>query len=730
MKQHVIEKISIKIISTFLFIFLAIVLFGAIFHAPQLIQLENKMFYFILLLLVGVFFFLFFVKILYHFVMNTPTKYQMALGMVCFALIFVLQMIVIKVFEIRPIEDLDKVTNMAIDIINGKKFTYDNTYFGMYTNNIPFTIYLSKYFKVLIHLGFRNYVMAGSLLGVLSLDFGLLFTSLILKEIKNAKTSILFLVFNVFNPLIYLWGTFFYTTIIAIPFMMLALYLVITLNKSTNPIVFCFKIILLSASLYIGTQIRATTIFVFIATVIVWIIKLTSYTFDKATIVRIIQKLSLGVLISFCCIFFLSTNYKHMQDNVMDADYSQTSFPPSHWIMMGLQGKGGYNWNDEVNTFKRPTREDKRSFTKRQIHKRIDYLGITGLSKLTVNKLIFNWSDGSHDYPVIMRASHNYTRLHKYVFGEKRELIILYCQIFNVIILSFALLKMLHLIKKENSSKSLVLYITLFGCFLFHLLWEANPKYSLNFIMLVMLIAIDSMEEIFCLEGVSQGMNRIISGFGAIFTLLTLILSFVLYPYFTKDTIAFKDMVQGQIVANRDRITDINQGASLYQSFCTGRPFNNITIQASNNSSSTKAVYQFYLLDENKVPIYSSNFSTTMKDKVEYISFDFDTVKPNATHTYYIKIASDHVKAKDSVDFRMSGRPGYDVFPHGELTINDRSFDGDLAFTVSDNYKSSFTSTSLYLIVILIILMSEIVIFIYYRRQLQINKENSERLIL
>lgn len=728
MKQQVLEKISIKIIATILFLFLTIVLIGAVFYAPQLIRLQNKIFYFFLLLLVGVFFFLYFVKILYHFVMNTPPKYHLAFALSCFAVIFVLQIIVIKVFEIRPIEDLDRVTNMAIDIINGKKFTFDNTYFGMYTNNIPFTIYLSKYFNLLIKLGFRNYVIAGSLLGVLSLDFGLLFTSLLLKEIKNGKAAIFFLVFNVFNPLIYLWGTFFYTTIIAIPFMMFSLYILVTLNKKTNPFVFYLKLILLTASLYIGTQIRATTIFVLIAAVIVWIIRFTSFSFDKTAIT--IKKLTLGIFISLCCIVLLNLNYKNMQNEVMAADYSQTSFPPTHWIMMGLQGKGGYNWNDEVNTFKRPTREDKKSFTKRQIRKRIDYLGLTGLSKLTVNKLIYNWSDGSHDYPVIMRASHNYTRFHKYIFGEKRELFIVYCQVFNVVILIFSLLKMLHLIRKENTSKSLILYITLFGSFLFHLLWEANPKYSLNFIMIIMLIAIDSMEELFCLETISQAMNRIISGFGAIFTLLTLILSFVLYPNFTKDNIAYKDMVQGQIVANRDRITDINQGASFYQSFKTRRPFNNITIEASNNSSSMDAVYQFYLLDENKVPIYSSNFSPSTKDKVESVSFDFDTVKPKIASTYYIKISSNHVKAKDSVDFRMSGKPGYDVFPHGELTINDCSFDGDLAFKVTDNYKATFTSTYRYLLVILIILMSELAIFIYYKRQLQQNKENSESFIL
>lgn len=717
MKQSIFEKTSIKLIAILSFIFILIALMGSIFHIPHLVLLSDNMFYVVMLELIGVFFLIILFKSLYSITFSFPAKYDCIFAVSCFAIITIVQIVIIKYFEIRPIEDLNKVTNMAIDLVNGKKFTNDNTYFSMYTNNIPFTLYLSKYYKLMIHLGVRNYTMAGSLLGVFAINASLFITSLILKEIRNRKTALFFLVINVFNPLIYIWGIFFYTTVIAIPFMMLSIYLIIKMVKEKRFVYLCIETFVLTVVLYIGTQIRATTSFVLIAALLFILLKLPRSHFTRDNVLFGIKKLLSTIIISFLCFVFLSNSYQSQLAQSMDADYSQTAFPPTHWIMMGLRDNGGFNWEDEQSTLSFSSTEDKVQFNKEEIQNRLNDLGVRGLIDLAVQKLIYTWSDGSHDYPVIMRACHNYTNFHKYILGDKRDAFLLYCQIFNITLLLFLCIRSINLFRHGRFSLDMILYLTLFGGILFHLLWEANPKYSLNFMMLIVFLVSDTMVDLFSAKQLTHYFNKAFSVIGGGSILITALIAILLYPRFTKDTIPFQDMVQGQLVSNKDIIHDMNQGYYFYQSFYTGRAFNNMAIQVKNTSSSLDGVYQLELLNENQTVLYSTRFSPKKQDQLEVIEFNFDTILPAKATTYYLKVSSDEVTPDQSIVFCMANKQGYDVFPHGSLFINGKETTGDLAFSVKEKQNTTYTSPLSYFLWIGGILMIEFIFFFYYKKE-------------
>jgi hypothetical protein len=730
MIQNVLEKLGVKLINTLLLVFVFIALLGSFFFVPHLTTLNSNTLYFVLIEIIGVFFFICMIKLFYTFVLKLPPKYDLLFTVVCLAFITIIQFLVVKYFEIRPLDDLNKVTNMAIDLVNNGKFTSDNSYFSMYTNNIPLTIYLSQYYKILIHFGFGNYTMAGSLLGVLCINASIIITSLILKELRDRKSAVFFIAFNVFNPLIYLWGTFYYTTIIALPFMMLGIYLIVKLQKETKFVNFCFEIFLFAIVLYIGTQIRATTSFVMIGAIVLFLMKIPNYKIERTKILLHAKKLLCGMAVFFLGLLLISSCYHSMLDPTMEADYSQTSFPATHWIMMGLKDNGGFDWADEQETLIRSTREDKIKFNKEQIRSRIQDMGIRGMGELIVNKLIYTWSDGSHDYPVTMRASHNFTSLHKYITGEKNDPFIIYCQIFNITILLFFFIQMVKLFRNNITPKSLLIYIILLGGFLFHLLWEANPKYSLNFILLVMFIDMEAISDLFQAEHLSHSFSKAVTVLGNIFIMLTLVISFILFPHFTKESMSFHDLVQGQFVSNKDRISDINQGSYLQQSFYTGRAFNNIEIQVYNDSSSRDAIYKLQILDENQTILYTTEFSPNEKSIVELIDFNFKTIVPQKASTYYIEISSDGVDPKDTIIFCMSNKQGYDVFPHGNLFIDDQEIAGDIAFSVSEITKKPYTNSILYVLFIGSILLFECLMFYYYKKQAQQLAAHSESLIL
>lgn len=730
MIQNVIEKFSVKFIYTLLLIFVFIALLGSFFFVPHLTTLKSDTLYFVLIEIIGVFFLIGTIKMLYTFVLKLPQKYDLLFSVACLAFITTIQFLVVKHLEIRALDDLNRVTNMAIDLVNQGKFTITNTYFSMYTNNIPLTIYLSKYYKLLIHFGFRNYTMAGSLLGVFCINASIILTSLILKELRDRKLAVFFIAFNVFNPIIYLWGTFYYTLIIALPFMMFGIYLIVKLQNETKLTNFCFKVFVLAINLYIGTQIRATTSFVLIGAIVLFIMKIPNYRLDRTKIISHAKKLLCGTAVFIIGLLLVNSCYHSMLDPTMEADYSQTRFPATHWIMMGLKDNGGFDWGDEQETVTRSTKEDKIKFNKEQIRSRIQAMGIHGVGELIVKKLVYTWSDGSHDYPVTMRASHNFTNFHKYITGEKKDPFIIYCQIFNITILLFLFIHIVKLFRSNITPVSLLIYIILLGGFLFHILWEANPKYSLNFILLVMFIDMEALSDLFQNEHLSHYFSKATMVFGNILILLTIIISFILYPHFTKDSMKFDDLVQGQFVSNKDRISDINQGSYIQQSFYTGRAFNNIEIQVYNDSSTKDAVYKFEILDENQMTLYTTDFSPNGINIVELIDFNFKTIVPEKASTYYIKISSDGVLPDETVIFCMSNKEGYDVFPHGNLFVNDQEIAGDIAFSVSEKSKAPYTNTFFYILFIGCILVIECLIFYRYKKLAKQLTTHSESLIL
>ncbi|PXV91483.1 hypothetical protein C8E03_10339 [Lachnotalea glycerini] len=720
MYQNMLEKLGIKFIAALLGVLMLITLICSILKLPDIVILDYKFIYLFMIELIGVFFFIAILRIIYKLIQSLKPKHEIILSVLCLFIITLGQLFVIKFLEIRPIEDLNKVTNMAIDLVNNKSFLSNNSYFSMYTNNIPFTIYLSKYFKICIQLGIRNYTLAGSILGIFAINTSLIITSLLLKELKNRKSAVFFLAFNVLNPVIYIWGTFFYTTIIAIPFMMLAIYLIVKLEKETRLSWFCMEIILFTIVLYIGTQIRATTCFVLIAAILLFILRLPGYIKNHQVHLsrQTVQKCLCAIILSSLCVLLLNTGYSKLKQECMQADYTDTQFPATHWIMMGLEGNGGFNWHDEQQTLTRPTKEAKLDYTEKQISNRLKELGLKGLAKLIIKKLDYTWSDGSHDYPVIMRACHNYTNIHKYIFGDKRDTVIILFQIFHIMTLLLLLLKIVLLLTNHTSSDSPLIYILLFGGVLFHLIWEANPKYSLNFMMLLFFIACEGLDDFLQLELLVHKIDHIIYRMSTLFILFTVIVSFLLFPLYTKQTFNYADMVQGQFVSNKDRLNDMYGDSYFSQTFFTNRAFNHITIRTFNGSAYLDASYQIKLLDESQNVLYETDFSPKTQNEVESIEFDFPKIIPDKACTYTIQITSNFVLPDHAISFCMSNKEGYDVFPYGNLFINNEELNADLAFTVKEKGNKTYTNTFPYLIFVCFILLSELFISIYGLKRL------------
>lgn len=717
------EKLVQRSLLVILFLFMIIILgtsFTSMTHSGIAARSKITM---IMIGLAGIIIFTLIFNIVYRFCVKADKNKYLTGIIAAFAVIIAGQLLMVKYINARPIEDLNLVTRMAVYLLSGSTFTEELSYFGMYTNNIPFTIYLSLIYKALLKIGIADYTLAGSLLGIFALDASLLFTALIINKMKGRTASLACVIVSAFNPAMYIWGMFFYTTIVAIMFLNCAVYIGMTLNSGSKPVIF-FKFFCLGIVLFIGTQIRATTIFSLIALAICAFAAAPSIykSIRSEKRYRYIFTYLIGAALCLAAVLICKNTYSILENKYIEADYSDQEFPPTHWIMMGLAGSGSYNYEDEMQTLSLPTKQEKLDFTKAEIKRRIEELKLNGLVKLAYEKIKYTWSDGTNDYPVILRASNHYTSFNKFVLGDKREPAIIYFQIFHVVLIWFAILGIVYLFLYSKSIFEALPAVVLLGGIGFHIIWEANPKYSLNFMFCLVYLSILGM--FFLFEQIKKfNKNQIVkytyNVLMAAGVILSVIILIVMYKPFTKEVGQLSDTVSGQIVNSSDSIEDFyNKNEALVQTFSADRSFNTVSIFMGNPNQSTDTVYKFELLDELGNVLSSSEIdgkSNTETKKI--LDIYVGDIKSENKAEYSIQITPVLSDAENKLLFYFDSYDDYDLYYDGELIYNNQSIGRDLGFSVSRVYNGSIMSSKLYIILALIFITFEVCLCLLVNRK-------------
>lgn len=710
MKSEKVVQNSLLIILFFLMIIILITSLTAMPHSDIAARSSITM---IMICIAGIIIFTMIFNLIYSFCVNVGVRKYVVSIFAVFAVIITGQILMVRYINARPIEDLNLVTRMAVNLCSGGTFTEDLAYFGMYTNNIPYTIYLNLIYKAFFKFGITDYTLAGSLLGIFSLDVSLLFTALIINKVKGKPASLACVIVSAFNPAMYIWGMFFYTTIISIMFLMCAVYILMTIDKGRKVIIL-LKFFCLGIVLYIGTQIRATTIFSLIALIICVTAALPSIykCIRNEKKYKHILTYFLGAALCIGAVLLCRNVYGMLEDKYIDADYTNQEFPPTHWIMMGLTGIGSYNYEDEMQTLSLQTKQEKLDFTKEEIKRRIEELKINGLFKLAYEKIKYTWSDGTNDYPVILRASNHYTGFNKYVLGDRRETTIIYFQVFHVVLIWFAVLGIISQFLYYKSIFEALPSFVLLGGIGFHIIWEANPKYSLNFMFSLLYLSILGLFFLYEQIGKLQKLRQIKYTYNIIMAVgfvLSIIALIVMYVPFTKEERQFSDTVSGQIVNSSDSIDSFySSNQVLEQTFCADRKFNTVSIFMGNPNGSEEAVYKIELLNDqgkvlNSTEIDGKDNSETKK----ILDINVGNIVPDGKAEYKIKINPVIADNENKLLFYFDSYDGYDLYYDGELTYNNQSLGRDLGFSASMQYNGNIISSKLYILSALILLIFE-----------------------
>ena len=391
--------------------------------------------------------------------------------------------------QFTPVADLGNLYKMARNfaitgsmrtIYKGVKMKY---YLSIYPNNDFLFLILACYFRVIYLItGLIPTTIAGILLNIGVIDISYYLTyKLTQKLLDDHSADFVCLLFVLFSPF-YFYVTFYYTDTLAMPLMLLSLYLYIkggkyNLFSSLLCAFFAYKMkgnmLLLIAVMIIYTALSKPL---------------------KKTLLYILSSILIFGILSFG---FSSVIYmSHISSKQLEERYK---VPLNHWIGMSLIGNGGYRKADYKEIAHAGHYAQKQKAATKRIQKILNSYTPFTFYKHCKNKITYTWCDGTYFavnqtyyYPIKHNTIKNPEHmLHEFMISS---FYISYADMYQCfLLLSF----ILFVIYKRNSIEPMLLVQgMLLGSVVFFLLWETRSRYILSLVPLMLILATSTIKKI------------------------------------------------------------------------------------------------------------------------------------------------------------------------------------------------------------------------------------------
>ena len=692
-----------NIINAFLLIFLCIILFSTITNVSGLNFFNgiNKNYMIILNVLFTIIFI--FTLNLINKKLIISDKSLTIIKYLAFLLLVIIQILLIINFDVKPMTDSYAIIDQANAIVNNVTSKIDYNfyhYFEIYKNNnfyLLLTIYLIKIFKF---IKIVNPITGMIIFNTIMIDLSIIITYLLTKKIINKRVAILTLILLCLNPLNYFMIFWTYTCSYSLPFVVGIIYLAVLIKD-------CDKKILQLLYGFIFGLVLITCYFLRPIIVIPLIAIIICFIFDTGNIKYKISKYSLPIVCilisSIFCFFFINSNINKYTEK------KDTYFPSTHWIMMGLHGNGEYSESDYIYTHKYKTTEKMKKANLKEIVNTLKEYKISGLINHSINKLFVTWSDGNcRYYDRLSQDMNEHNSLNKWLIGSKRDLTVIYCNVFRIAII---ILTILYLIDeyKNKKNNNFILKLTLFGAIAFYLLWEAKDIYSYPFLFLLSIfsaVKIDNLK--------IKNINKVGKKEYIIFSITLLLVLFGLKYNITNiknETNTYYLRVQNEFGNNKiknilsDKIV-VSQEFSLY------KKFNKIDIKA-NKINDVDLEYKIVLYKNDEEIKTFIKKSQDINDG--FITLDVDYDKTGKGDYLIVIDSNEEKKEKDSISWNYIKSLSVDNYK-GNLVIDNDLNMGDLYIKVykksNEKYMNPILFWILYFIIIIILYLQYKIIYV------------------
>ena len=358
--------------------------------------------------------------------------------------------------------------------------TLNYSYYAKYKNNQLLLLILSLLARITRLFAandgqevFHQLSMAVNCTAILSSVVLCFFSVKRTRGVHFAFLSGLFLLF--YLPL-WLYSPIYYTDTMGLPLIVLPAFLYTFLKDgktARNIVLFCLMGLIAAT----GMKLKASIVFAFIA------IGITVLLFDR---LRLKLLFVLCGTVTLVLAAFLLQRGIDKSLNLTKADYDRWQFPYSHWIMMSLGDSGGYDASLVKYTGSFETLDERREAvaekTKELLHER----GFSGTVRhLFVTKAQHAWGNGTLSATYYLGREPAENGVFQRFFTQKGASF-RYCytwlQTEHLLVLFFLMLSGLHLFRHPKGGIVAITNITVFGLFLFLLLWECNARYLVHIV--------------------------------------------------------------------------------------------------------------------------------------------------------------------------------------------------------------------------------------------------------
>jgi len=283
-------------------------------------------------------------------------------------------------------------------------------------------------------------------------------------------------------------------------------------------------------------------------------------------------------------------------------------FPMLHWVMMGMSIQGGsYNWQDFQFTYLSQNKmtDDFGLFFNRVTHRPF-FLNLL----MIVLKIRGNWSDGTINYTNGTRALRDGDGfLWQLFYGSDNSFFIYISQMMYVVIL-FGMVYYIYKRRKEYITSCFLFQIIIFGVFMFHLIWEAKPRYVYAWMPIIFILGAKGLilfAERYETIIFDKYKKKLYIAFGVVFALQVGSDSF-LRPSYSMNLDYDSRVINGiSIYATdnylHDGIVRVNKDTEVEQTFKANRSFNYVRGYISSYDEKNNSKYKVEIIDkkDNKV---------------------------------------------------------------------------------------------------------------------------------
>lgn len=458
-----------------------------------------------------------------------------------------------------PATDAFRCIDTAISFIQDEGLVVDEAhkhfnYFSMYSNNNFFVEIIYLFYKI---VGIKEPILSIKILNAFLIFLSVLLSYFCVKKIACEKTALKFLIFCIFNPCFYIIVHWCYTLTFSLPIMS-ATVLIYLYIKSVKSVALKSILSLIEGILgAVGFLLRPTCVFPLIAIGFVSLFKVkVNKNFIKKSII---------CCLSFLLCFSLSfVSFSSLADKRFKTD-PNTAFPITHWVMMGLSETGGYSGYDvRITMNKAKNKAEKTALNKKIIIKRLKNLNFL---KHYLNKVNNTFALGTYRVGGRIGGTNTDNSLNKYINGDFE----IYCQGYKIF-MYLSMLLCLFFVFKNKENRLMPFIITVFGAFVFYMIWESKQIYSFVFIEFFSVLAVFGIE-----KTIKTDIIKKISGKSAVLTVpfsAALSLAIVLLNL---NPVVKKPLLIDSLFADSVSVSVVNE-QEITQDFYLKSPFSKITV--------------------------------------------------------------------------------------------------------------------------------------------------------